>query len=151
MHALRKQLLLLNRSALPKCPFVSDGVSCSRNVRVCFWSELQSIPPRELFHVAFLRSFHWLTVPSVVAMATWHSVFSLRALHAVIRCHPQSAPPLLCSSTSRGLSIDGTFELEASPSFVLKNLQSDLFSLIWSTAMATSVISRERGVGNKWA
>lgn len=54
------------------------------------------------------------------------------------------------SSTLRGSSIDGTFKVRSVAFVHFENLQSELFSLSWNTAMATSVINRERGVGNKW-
>lgn len=54
------------------------------------------------------------------------------------------------SSTLRGSSIDGTFKVRSVAFVHFENLQSDLFSLSWNTAMATSVNNRGRGVGNKW-
>lgn len=110
-----------------KCPFVFDCVSCFLNVCVCFSTELQSIPSLELFHVAFLQSFYWLTVLSVVAMATWYSAFSLRALHTVIRCHPQSALPLLCPQPCEAHRSMGLLKSEASPLFISKTFNLSCF------------------------
>lgn len=52
------------------------------------------------------------------------------------------------SSTLPGSSIDGTFKFETLPSFILKTLNP---SCCRNTAMATSVINRESGGGNKWS
>lgn len=110
-----------------KCPFVFDSVLCFLNVCICFSTELQSIPSLELFHVAFLQSFYWLTVLSVVAMATWYSVFSLCALHTVIRCHPQSAVPLLCPQPCEAHRSMGLLKFEASPLFISKTFNLSCF------------------------